>query len=113
MPRASSHRSEGATEVLEAGALLGGSPTINNTIFPTVADTMCYLAGLKPQRLIGAAFGSYGWSGEGVKQLEEILRGMKVELVGEPLGVKYVPDREALGRCAALGRRIAERMPAA
>ena len=83
--------------------------TINNGIFPTVADVLCYLKGLKPQNLAGVAFGSYGWSGEAVGQVSEILEGMKVELVGEGLKVKYVPDQAALSQCAELGKRIAER----
>ena len=61
------HRSEVVYEVLDAGALIVGSPTLNNNILPQMADVMTYLKGLKPANLIGAAFGSYGWSGESVK----------------------------------------------
>ena len=50
---------------LDAGALVVGSPTLNNGVFPTVADVLTYIKGLKPRNLFGAAFGSYGWSGEG------------------------------------------------
>ncbi|MHC4200556.1 MAG: flavodoxin domain-containing protein, partial [Planctomycetota bacterium] len=64
LPLSSSHRSDVATDVLDAGALLVGSPTMNNQMFPTVADCLTYLKGLKPKHLVGAAFGSYGWSGE-------------------------------------------------
>ncbi len=112
MPLKSCHRSDVATEVLEAGALIVGSPTMNNNMFPTVADLMTYLKGLKPQNLVGAVFGSYGWSGEAAKQLAEILTQMKVELVAEPLRAKYVPDSEALGQCFSLGTRIAEKLKA-
>jgi len=110
VPLRESHRSDVATEVLEAGALLVGSPTLNNGIFPTVADMLTYLKGLKPRNLVGAAFGSYGWSGEAVAQMEEALRGMGVSVVEEGLRVKYVPDGEALWGCAALGRRAAEKL---
>ncbi|MEA3366927.1 MAG: flavodoxin domain-containing protein [Planctomycetota bacterium] len=106
MPLASSHRSDVATEVLEAGALLVGSPTINNTVFPTVADVLTYLEGLSRQNLVGAAFGSYGWNGKAVGQLEDWLRRMNVELVAEAVKVHYVPDDDALARCRALGRQV-------
>ena len=56
------HRSDVMTEVLEAGALIFGSPTLNNGMMPLVADMLHYLRGLKPQNKIAAAFGSYGWS---------------------------------------------------
>lgn len=110
MPLKSSHRSDIATEVLLAGALLVGSPTINNNMFPTVADILTYLKGLKPRNLIGAAFGSYGWSGEAVGQVEEILKTMKIDLVAEGNKVQYVPDTEALKNCYNLGTKIAEKL---
>ncbi len=112
MPLRESHRSDVATELLQAGALLVGSPTLNNGVFPTVADALSYLKGLKPRNLVGAAFGSYGWSGEAVGQIEEALREMKVEPASEGLRVKYVPDRESLSECSALGRRVAEHIHA-
>ncbi len=105
-----STRSDVATELLEAGAFLVGSPTINNNMFPTVADLLCYIRGLKPKNLVGQAFGSYGWSGEGVKQVREELVRMGVELVGEPVAVNYVPNQSALQACRELGRAVGRRM---
>jgi flavorubredoxin len=117
LPLAASHRSDIATALLGAGALLVGSPTLNNQVFPTVADVMAYLKGLRPRNLVGAAFGSYGWSGEAVAQIEEMLREMKVELVAEGVKAIYVPDAEVLARCRVLGEtvaaRVVERVPVA
>ena len=110
MPLRACHRSDAAAELLEAGALVVGSPTLNNTIFPTVADALTYLKGLKPRNLVGAAFGSHGWSGEAVGQLEAALREMKVQVVAEGVKVVYVPDAEALARCFALGKLVAEKL---
>jgi len=104
------HRSELATEMLDAGALIVGSPTINNNMFPTAADALTYLKGLKPRNLIGAAFGSYGWSGEAVGHVKEILEEMKVEVIGEPLRAQWVPDDEAISDCYSLGLRVAEEL---
>ncbi len=104
------HRSDIVTEILDAGALLVGSPTINNNMFPTVADVLTYLKGLKPQNLIGAAFGSYGWSGEAVGHVEEMLNAMKIELVGESVKAGYVPDDETLAKCFSLGKLVADEL---
>ena len=101
------HRSEVVYEVLDAGALIVGSPTLNNNILPQMADVMTYLKGLKPANLIGAAFGSYGWSGESVKHLEAILKEMKVEIAAESVSVKNVPDSDVLEKCHELGKTIA------
>jgi flavorubredoxin len=101
------HRSEVVYEVLSAGALIVGSPTLNNNILPQIADVMTYLKGLKPANLIGAAFGSYGWSGESVKDLEGLLKEMKVEIIAEAVSVKNVPDSGILEKCSELGKTIA------
>ena len=110
MPLRGSHRSDVAQEMLGAGALLVGSPTLNNGMLPAVADVLTYLKGLKPRVGLGAAFGSYGWSGEAQAQMEEVLRAMNVELIREPLKVRYVPDQAALAECFALGQQVADRL---
>jgi flavorubredoxin len=110
MPLGSCHRSDIATAVLDAGALLVGTPTMNGQIFPSVADCMTYLRGLKPKNLVGGVFGSYGWSGEGTGHLEKILEDMGIPLAGESVSVNYVPDREALERARALGIETGDRL---
>jgi flavorubredoxin len=105
-----SHRSEVVYEVLDAGALIVGSSTLNNNILPQMADVMTYLKGLKPANLIGAAFGSYGWSGESVKDLETILKEMKVEIAAPSISVKNVPDSDALEKCHELGKTVAAQL---
>lgn len=110
LPLKGSDRSVVMTEVLEAGALLVGSPTINNNIFPSVADVLSYMRGLKPANLVGAAFGSFGWSGEAAKQVNEYLTQIKVELVSEPLNLLFRPDDEGIAKCRQLGKDVASRL---
>lgn len=101
------HRSEVIFELLEAGALVVGSPTLNNNILPQMADVMTYIKGLKPANLVGAVFGSYGWSGESMKDLEAILNSMKVEIVAETVSTKHVPGPDILLQCHELGQTVA------
>ena len=110
MPLSKSHRSDVVTEVLDASALIVGSPTLNNNIMPTVSDIMTYLNGLKPPCKIGAVFGSYGWSGESVKQLEGIMNDMKIEMVFETLNSKYVPKEDMMKKCNDMGKAIASKL---
>lgn len=104
------HRSDVVYELLGASVIAVGSPTLNNHLLPNIADILTYLKGLKPKNLIGAAFGSYGWSGEAVKEIEEALAEMKVEKAGEGLLMKNVPDAELLSRCYDLGKTMAEKV---
>lgn len=100
-------RSDVMTEVLDAGGIIVGSPTLNNGIFPTVADFLTYMKGLRPKNKIGAAFGSYGWSGEAAETVQQELKSMGMELPEQPLKMKYVPDRDALKLCWEFGQRLA------
>jgi len=103
------HRSDVMTEVLDAAVVAVGSPTLNNGLFPTVADFLTYMKGLKPQHKIGAGFGSYGWSGESVAQIAEILESAGFALPEKGPKIQYVPEAEALLQCFEFGRKIAER----
>jgi flavorubredoxin len=64
------------------------------------------MKGLKPKNKIGAAFGSYGWSGEAVKLIEKELEDMKIELVQPGLKVQFVPEKPVLDACHEFGRKI-------
>jgi flavorubredoxin len=108
----STHHSDIVTEVLDAGLLLIGSPTLNNNLFPTVAQFLTYLKGLKPRNKAAAAFGSFGWSGEAVKLVNQELEAMKLKLAHEGLKVKYIPDQEEIKAARVLGERLArENLP--
>ncbi len=100
------HRSDVLTELLDAKALIVGSSTLNNGMLPSVADILTYIKGLRPANRIGAAFGSYGWSGEAVKLITAALEDMKIEVVDPGVRVKFVPDHEALHPCVELGKKI-------
>ncbi|MCD6571115.1 MAG: FprA family A-type flavoprotein [Deltaproteobacteria bacterium] len=104
------HRSDVAYEMLDAGALIVGSPTLNNNMLPAMADILTYLKGLRPKNLIGAAFGSYGWSGDALGQVKDVLTNMKVELVDEGINVRYVPDADSLDKCFSLGAKVAQKL---
>lgn len=109
LPLKGTHRTEIMREVLEVGLLLVGTPTLNNNLFPTLADALTYMKGLRPQHLIGGVFGSYGWSGEGAKQAQEYLEAFDVD-VRETLRVKYRPSQEALEKCIAFGKEMAAQL---
>lgn len=110
LPLKTSDRADVATEILDAAALIAGSPTLNDGIFPTMADALTYLKGLKPKNLLGAIFGSHGWNGTAADEIGKYFEEMNIELVAEPLKVNWVPDAAALETCRKLGRNVADRI---
>lgn len=105
------HRSDIMAEVLDAGAVIVGSPTLNNNIFPTMGDFLTYMKGLKPKNKIATAFGSYGWSGEAVKLINNTFEELKFDIIDPGVKVNYVPDKDALNMCRELGKKIAGKLP--
>jgi flavorubredoxin len=100
------HRSDAITDILESSGFVLGSPTLNNGMLPRMADFLMYLRGLKPANMVAASFGSYGWSGEAVKMMNEIIKELDVVLCHPGVKVQYVPGHEQLGQCVELGRTV-------
>lgn len=102
-----SDRNDVITEVFKAKAVVIGSPTLNNGVLPTITPILEDLRGLKFQNKVGAAFGSYGWSGESVKLIEEHLGKCKIPVVSEGVRAKWQPTPADLEACRTLGRKVA------
>lgn len=102
-------RADLAQLVLECGAFLVGSPTLNNGMFPSVGEFLTYIKGLRPKNRISGAYGSFGWAGGAVKQIDAELRGMGLDVI-DPLEARYRPDAAELVACVELGRRVARRV---
>ncbi|MDR0622104.1 MAG: MBL fold metallo-hydrolase [Deltaproteobacteria bacterium] len=102
------HRSEVATECFEAAAIIIGTPTINNQLFPSVSDFITYIKSLKFKNKIGAAFGSYGWSGEGAKLVQAELKAMGYTVPCDEVRYQWVPQETDLDPIRALGKVLAD-----
>ncbi len=100
------HRSDIMVDVMEAKGLILGSSTLNNGILPTMADVCTYITGLRPKKKIGAAFGSFGWSGEGVRHLNLFLEKMDCEILHDGIKVKNVPTVDDFKLLTELGAKI-------
>ncbi len=102
------HISDIMTDLLTAKAVLVGSPTLNMGMLPTVGAFITYLKGLKPKRRIGFAFGSYGWAGQSVKEIEAVMRGLGWDIPLEGVSVQYIPDDAELQKMRAIGHQLGE-----
>jgi flavorubredoxin len=92
----------------EADALIFGTPTINRDVPKPMWDALSYLSTVKLKGNIGGAFGSYGWSGEACKMVEERLKGLNFKLPTPFVRSPFTPRPEIILQCEALGRSIAD-----
>ena len=97
-------------ELWKSRGCLIGTPTLNNTIFPSVAGFLTYLRGLRPKNRIMGAFGSYGWGGGAVKEVYEEFKKMGLETVEPGMQVVYKPSSEDEKLCYEFGRDFARKV---
>jgi flavorubredoxin len=94
----------------EADALVLGSPTINGDAVKPIWDLLSSLTVIDMKGKLGAAFGSYGWSGEAVRMIEDRLRGLKLRVPLQGVRVKLIPTPEEIHECRAFGRALGEEL---
>ena len=104
------NNTEAMTEILDAKAVVVGSPTLNNGMFPTIGSFFTYATGLKPKGKLWSFFGSYGWGGGAVKSMTEMAQKAGFQVHEPSIEVKYVPDSEDLKKCFEFGQQIAAKI---
>jgi anaerobic nitric oxide reductase flavorubredoxin len=105
-------RNDAVTEIFKAKAVVLGSPTFNQGVLPTMTPVLEDLRGMKFQNKVGAAFGTYGWSGEALGILEEHLNKCKIPVIAEGVKAKWQPAEADLAKCRELGQKIGQAVKA-
>jgi flavodoxin I len=100
-------------QLKEFDAIIVGTPTYHHDttldIKMLFEETAIKNVNLKGK--VGAAFGSYGWSGEAPRLVLEILKNkFEMKVTEPPLLIRYTPDVADLEKCREFGRRIAEKL---
>lgn len=96
----------------ESRAMLVGTPTLNNIMFPSVAEFLAHLRGLRPKNRMAGAFGSFGWGGGAVKEAYEEMKKIGLDVVEPGMEVLYKPSREDEKKCFEFGKQFAEKVVA-
>jgi len=104
---ARSDKNDVITEVFKSKAILAGSPTVNKGILSALAGILEEIRGLGFKNKKAAAFGSYGWSGESVKVIADLLTRAGFGLVNDGIKLTWNPDEEGRKVCFDYGRDFA------
>jgi flavorubredoxin len=102
----------GAVEqhIIKASAIMLGCPTFSQNILMPIYQVFALINPIRDRNKLGAAFGSYGWSGEGAKIITAALRQLKINVIDDGLMVKFTPHNEVAQKCVEYGRKFGERM---
>ena len=93
-----------------SSALIIGCPTVNQNILLPVYKLFALLSPVTNRGKMAATFGSYGWSGEGNKIMESILKELKLKVVQEGLKVAFVPYEEEYNKAIEFGKGFGEKL---
>ncbi len=102
-----------AQELLFADGFLLGTPTIVGEALKPIWDLTTGMFAATHGGKLASAFGSYGWSGEGVPHIMERLKQLKLKTV-EGFRVRFKPSEEQLAQAreygAEFGRQLLENL---
>ncbi|MFX1287594.1 MAG: flavodoxin domain-containing protein, partial [Promethearchaeota archaeon] len=104
---ANSDKNDIITEIFKSKTILVGSPTIGGGILSSIAEIIEMIKGLRFQNKKAASFGCYGWSGESVKILKELLEKSGFSVINDGIRALWNPDEESIEKCVEFGREIA------
>jgi len=96
--------------VEDADGILVGSPTINGDAVKPAWDLLSSFARINVRGKLAGAFGSFGWSGEAVRMLEDRMRGLKMRVPLDGVRIKLIPSPEELEACRRFGREAGEHL---
>jgi len=91
----------------QADVLLIGTPTIQRDAPPHVWHALALISSVTPKARLGAVFGSFGWSGEAVKMVEQRLEGLKYKLATGSISFRFTPTEENFETCRQFADQVA------
>ena len=97
-------------KIAHCTGIMVGSPTINQNILPQIYNLFATINPIRDKGKLAAAFGSYGWSGEASKMIENNFSMLKLRVFEQNLMVKFKPHEAEFERCRAFGKAFAEKM---
>ena len=98
-----------ASDLIDASAVVLGSPTVLGGLHPVAANAMTLVKTLRPRLKLTAYFGSCGWSGGAAAQAKAFLEGARFE-VAAAIEIKGPPGEKEIAEAAELGRKVAQRI---
>ena len=101
-------KNDALTDIFRSKLVLVGSPTVNRGVLSPIASILSQIHELGFKQKKAAAFGSYGWSGESVKVINEGLKAAGLELIHEGYRTTWDPDAESLAAAQKMGMELAE-----
>jgi NADH oxidase (H2O-forming) len=97
-------------KIIAASAIVLGCPTFSQNILLPIYQVFALINPIRDRNKLAAAFGSYGWSGEGARIMTSAMSNLKLNVIDEGLMIKFTPHDDTKEQCIAYGRNIGEKL---
>ena len=94
--------------IIRASAIVLGCPTFSQNILLPIYQVFALVNPIRDRNKLAAAFGSYGWSGEGAKIMTSAMSSLKLNVMDEGLMIKFTPHHDTKDKCIAYGKKFGE-----
>jgi flavorubredoxin len=79
---------------------------LNNGLLPSMGGFLSYMNGLRPKNKIGFVFGSYGWGGQAVGEIEKIIKELSWDIPIKGININYIPTEDDLNNIKNVGKKL-------
>lgn len=97
-------------KLIQASAIVLGCPTFSQNILLPIYQVFALINPIRDRNKLAAAFGSYGWSGEGAKIMTSAMSNLKLKVIDEGLMVKFTPHNDVKDKCIAYGMNFGQKL---
>ncbi|MEI7662319.1 MAG: FprA family A-type flavoprotein [Bacteroidota bacterium] len=95
--------------IIKASAIVLGCPTFSQNVLLPIYQVFALINPIRDRNKLAAAFGSYGWSGEGAKIMTSAMNSLKLSVIDDGLMIKFTPHHDTMIKCVEYGRNFGEK----
>jgi flavorubredoxin len=98
-----------AKDLVDSRAIVLGAPTVLGGAHPLAVYAAYLFKALRPPTKFAVLLSSYGWGGGAIKQIQEMLAGFKIDVVGA-LEINGPPTEENMRQIVDVGKALAKKI---
>ncbi|MCC6013998.1 MAG: FprA family A-type flavoprotein [Candidatus Verstraetearchaeota archaeon] len=98
-----------AKDLVDSRAIVLGAPTVLGGAHPLAVYATYLLKALRPPIKFAIILSSYGWGGGAIRQIQEILNGFKIDIVGT-LEINGPPTEENIQQIIKIAKDLAKKI---
>ncbi len=97
-------------KIEKSTAIIIGSPTINQNTLKPIYQLFAIINPVRNRGKLAGVFGSFGWSGEALKIIQDNLKNLKLKVFEEGIRCCFIPFEDSLDEAVEYGKAFGEEL---